>query len=367
MLLLQTPPAEMQRRVRERVNHPGGVQGEAGARRSDNDSRRLVVPTYAEGFTLISTAGPADVARVCGLYAGVLPRAMGVASPPPQPPLPPPPPSEFALSCGSHLPAVALGTMDLKGDALRVATSVGFGAIDTAPTYENEAAVGSCLGERYLIVKVPHKAVDADAVRLAVDESLRRLRRSACELLLLHWPANAIVKGALREVWRAMEGLRAAGKCTSLGVCNFNSAALGALLADCEVRPAVNQVERHPLLPQWELLDFCARQRIVMQAHTPLGHGAAAVLRHDTVQRVAREAGLAPAQVLLQWNLRHGVAVVPKCSSITHANEVLAAMPPAAPALSAAQMEAIDAIGNGSNGGPMGSKRFVNPPFSARC
>jgi diketogulonate reductase-like aldo/keto reductase len=228
-------------------------------------------------------------------------------------------------------------------------------------------AVGSCLGERYLIVKVPHKAVDADQVRLEVDESLRKLRRSSCELLLLHWPANAIVKGTLSEVWQAMEGLRAAGKCTSLGVCNFNSAALAALLADCEVRPAVNQVERHPLLPQWELLDFCARQRIVVQAHTPLGHGAAAVLRHDVVLRVAREAGLAPAQVLLQWNLRHGVAVVPKCSSLIHANQVLAANPPAATALNAAHMEVIDAIGNGANGGPMGNKRFVNPSFSAHC
>ena len=56
------------------------------------------------------------------------------------------------------------------------------------------------------------------------------------------------------------------------------------------------QVERHPLLPQWELLDFCSRSRIVMQAHTPLGSGRAQLLQHETVLRVAHEAGCSAAQ-----------------------------------------------------------------------
>ena len=70
------------------------------------------------------------------------------------------------------------------------------------------------------------------------------------------------------------------------------------------------------------------------------------------------------AQVLLQWNLRHGVAVVPKCSSIAHASQILHTAPPAAAALSPEQMEAIDAISNGANGGKVGRRRWVNPSFS---
>ncbi|KAL1507429.1 hypothetical protein AB1Y20_008268 [Prymnesium parvum] len=153
-----------------------------------------------------------------------------------------------------------------------------------------------------------------------------------------------------------MEALRAEGVCTSIGVCNFTPAALAALLAVCSVPPAVNQVERHPLLPQWELLDFCVSKRIVVQAHSPLGQGRAELLQHEVIRRVAQESGLSPAQVLLQWNLRHGVAVVPKCSSVSHATEILNSVAPATTRLSPAQMELIDTLAPAK-------KRFVNPPF----
>ena len=93
-----------------------------------------------------------------------------------------------------------------------------------------------------------------------------------------------------------MEALRTEGRCTSLGVCNFTPMALAALMAQCVVPPAVNQVERHPLLPQWELLDYCVRAGIVLQAHTPLGQGHAGVLKHPVVLDVARDSGLTAAQ-----------------------------------------------------------------------
>ena len=56
------------------------------------------------------------------------------------------------------------------------------------------------------------------------------------------------------------------------------------------------QVERHPLLPQWELIDFCARAGVVVQAHTPLGQGKSEVLQHPVVLNVARDSGLTAAQ-----------------------------------------------------------------------
>ena len=59
-----------------------------------------------------------------------------------------------------------------------------------------------------------------------------------------------------------------------------------------------------------------------VQAHSPLGHGDARLLRHAEVARVASLAGLSPAQALVQWSLRHGLAVAPKCSSLAHAAEL---------------------------------------------
>ena len=102
--------------------------------------------------------------------------------------------------------------------------------------------------------------------------------------------------------------------------------------------------QRHPLLPQWDLLDYCEAQQITVQAHTPLGHGSSSVLGHPDVSRVACEAGISPAQVLLQWNLRHGIAVVTKCSSAEHARQALAVTTGACGAITAAHMEQLDQI-----------------------
>ena len=95
-----------------------------------------------------------------------------------------------------------------------------------------------------------------------------------------------------------------------------------------------------------------AAHRIVLQAHTPLGNGKAQLLQHEAVVRVAQASGLTPAGVLLRWNLAHGVAVAPKCSSTAHADDVLEA---ATGTLAPEHMAALDAIET--------THRFVNPPF----
>ena len=214
---------------------------------------------------------------------------------------------------------------------------------------------------RYVVAKVPRKAHTADAVRTSLAESRRKLQVGRVDLLLLHWPDQLLEKGALAEVWRAMEAARADGEVVSLGVCNFSIAALRQLLAVAAVPPAVNQVERHVALPQWGLVDFCARHGVVLQAHTPLGHGKREVLSHPAVVAVAAGAGLTPAQVLLAWNLRHRVAVAPKTSRRDRADEALAVV--GSGQLGAADMERLDAIAPPGRGREV---RVVNPPFMSK-
>ena len=66
------------------------------------------------------------------------------------------------------------------------------------------------------------------------------------DLYLVHWP----VKGRYKDTWRALEKLYADGVVRAIGVSNFQIYHLQALLADCEVKPTVNQVEYHPFLTQ---------------------------------------------------------------------------------------------------------------------
>ena len=390
--VLCPPLAEMQRRVRVRTHHPTGFQGGGRDGTVASSLASLQPPTYAEGLRLITfTHTPEEVAELTSLYRRV--RLEAAPSAPSAPPSAAPPPPSLATSIALHgqsgaqvrrLPAIVLGTMNLRSGCMGAMLLAGFAGVDTAPTYKNEAAVGSALaqhataqgnegsaeggagggdgadggGAPYVIVKVPSRARRASEVREELRASLGKLRCRKCDLLLLHWPAQVIENGTLGEVWKAMEAAVADGEADALGVCNFTSAALRALRQVATILPAVNQVERHPMLPQWALLEACRAQRIIVQAHTPLGQGRGTLLHHPVVETIARQTGLSAAQLVLHWNLRHGVAVAPKCSTEVHAAEVLRAVAPAAP-LSADHMAALDGLV--PSGAP--GQRWIDPPW----
>ena len=98
--------------------------------------------------------------------------------------------------------------------------------------------MGECLGERYLIVKIPHKAVDAAAVREAFGLSLRKLGRSKCDLLLLHWPSTELIRH-----WEVLMELKRLGKARAIGICNVGSDVIQQLTEP----PAVVQTELAPV------------------------------------------------------------------------------------------------------------------------
>ena len=342
---LQASKETVAQRVRERTNHPGGVEGERGAKLALAAMARIQPPHYQEGFSLISISqNPHTANRLADLYKQSTTSRR---------------PSFLVIAPGVDMPTLALGTMGMGKRAtaqlVQQACQTGYKAVDTAPTYQHENHVGlGMTKDVFCIVKVPKRATTAQQVRTELETSLAKLQRPVADLLLLHWPSNA---ETLEPVWKEMELLVKENKlCRSIGVCNFGVNALRMLLPLCEIPPAVNQVERHPLLPQWELLQFCSNHGIAVQAHTPLGQGQ--LLRHDGVSRVAKDAGLTPAQALLAWNLQHGVAVVTKASSTQHQLEGLEVLNKKNKSLlSSAQMKELDSLSSKS------AKRFVAPPF----
>ena len=363
--LLMNPPREViGKRVRERTDHPGKVQGEDGARRALQSLDKLVVPTYSEPLQLITTACTMyDVSKWAQLYKGVVVVGCGSDK---NKSLDQQPVREIPLSdSGISIPTMALGTMGIgkkvTKDAVLVATRAGFRAIDTAPTYKNEDRVGDAISDMdgddkniFCIAKIPKAATQPDQVRSELEATLTKLQRSYVNLLLLHWPCDVITAATLESVWKEMEDCHKEGKCKALGVCNFNVNALALLLAKCSTPPVVNQVERHPLLQQMDLVDFCARNNILLQAHTPLGQGKDELLAHPSITSIAKQHSLTPAQVVLQWNIRQGVMVVPKCSNEQHAQELVAASS-SKTLLSPKDMQVLDSLDQG--------KRFVTPPF----
>ena len=264
--------------------------------------------------------------------------------------------------------------------------------IDTAPTYGNESEIGSALQNASHVrvtIKVPKRATSPKQAREEVMKSLSLLQRSRADIILLHWPCDFIEADTLTSVWKELEAMKKEGLCLAIGVSNFNIMALKQLLSACANKPALNQVERHPLLPQYDLMEYCESEDIVVQSHTPLGSGSEVLLGNETIVRIAQENKMSPAQgellnaiefiihtlfiivlftlsfvfvVLLCWNLQQNVPVVTKFSSEEHGKEIFALLQENTKlGLSPQQMKAIDNLSISCE-----PHRFVAVPFMYR-
>ncbi|KAM3825232.1 glyoxal reductase-like [Vipera latastei] len=246
------------------------------------------------------------------------------------------------LNTGAPMPLLGLGTFRLKGDAavrasLDAALENGYRLVDTAAVYGNEAALGRALKDLlprhrlarediFLTSKLSPRDHGEEAAHRACLRSLQELDSGYLDLYLIHWPGTQGQPkddaGNLErrlQSWRALERLHEAGKLRAIGVSNYTVRHLQELLDNCRVTPAVLQVEFHPELAQTELLEFCTRNGIHLQAYSSLGTGP--LVEHPEVQAIAQRRGRTGAQVLLRWALHQGVSVIPKSASSHHVAE----------------------------------------------
>ncbi len=226
------------------------------------------------------------------------------------------------LNDGRRLPQLGFGTYQIESDdaarsAVERALETGYRLVDTAAVYGNESGVGQGLKSRdkiWLTTKIWNDRQGRDEARRAFDESLQRLGRENVDLLLIHWPCPD--KGQYVETWKAFVQLREEGRARSIGVSNFCADHLDAIVQATGVTPAINQIELHPSFQQRELRAVHARMGIVTQSWSPLGQGKG--LDDPTVKDVADRVGRSAAQVILRWHLQHGLAAIPKASSLKH-------------------------------------------------
>lgn len=121
--------------------------------------------------------------------------------------------------------------------------------------------------------------------------------------------------------WRAMEKLYHEGLARSIGLSNFTEKGIEALLKYAEVKPAMNQIEIHPFLPQQPLINYCLSKSIIPVAYSPLGSQdqvpgtGEKVSTNIELNAIADENGWTLAQVLIAWGLKRGYSVLPKSSN----------------------------------------------------
>ena len=111
------------------------------------------------------------------------------------------------------------------------------------------------------------------------------------------------------ETWRALERLVDDGHCKSIGLSDITLERLREIVAVARIKPAVVQVESHPYLPEWDLLEFCREQGIVLLAFAALGHAMEpSVVDDPVIAAIAQRVRKTPAQVALAWAVQRGTA-----------------------------------------------------------
>jgi diketogulonate reductase-like aldo/keto reductase len=252
--------------------------------------------------------------------------------------------TKLALNNGSGaIPALGFGTLIPDPIATRNATKAaleaGFRLLDTAERYRTEREVGDAMQEVFkagqikrddvfVITKLWNTNHRPERVKPAFEASRTKLQLDFIDLYLIHTPfafqpgddqdprdanGNVIYDPGvtLLDTWKAMEALVDEGKCKAIGLSDVSLEQTQAIVEAARIKPAVVHVESHPYLPEWELLNYCKKHGIVLQAFAALGHSSEpSLLKDPVIVAIAKRVNKTPAQVLLAWAIQRGTALL---------------------------------------------------------
>mgnify|MGYP002571063645 CR=1 FL=1 len=241
------------------------------------------------------------------------------------------------LSNGVELPMIGYGTFQIKDAAqcencVSEALETGYRLFDTAASYENEAAIGMALRssglpreELFITTKLWVQDAGYDGTLRAFDASLKRLGLDILDLYLIHWPNPIQYRTTWQEAtivtWKAFEELYKAGRIRAIGVSNFMPHHIELLKAHCEILPMVNQLRLCPGVTQPEVVAYCKKNNILVEAYSPFGTGA--IFKVPQMQQLAQKYGRSVGQICLRWSMQMGWLPLPKSANPDRVKENL--------------------------------------------
>lgn len=245
------------------------------------------------------------------------------------------------------MPLLGLGTFlsppGQVGAAVKTALEIGYRHLDCAAVYGNEQEIGTALQEvfaqgkikredLFITSKLNARFTEPKGIQAQFDKTLADLKTSYLDLYLIHQPIPCKVVDekvvphraagfGVQDIWREFEKIYASGKAKAIGVSNFPTVILNDLLCYAKVKPAVEQLERHPYLLQTKHIKFCRDNGIQITAYGPLGSpelmakvnpNAPSLLAAEPVVAIAKKYGKTTGQVLIRWALDSDTVSIPK-------------------------------------------------------
>ena len=232
----------------------------------------------------------------------------------------------YVLHNGVRIPCIGFGTWQTPDgqtavDAVKYAISVGYRHIDTAAAYQNEQSVGQGVRqsgvrreELFVTSKLDNGDHGYDKTMAAFDTTMKILGMEYLDLYLVHWPNPPKFRDHWQQAnagtWKAMEELYAAGRIRSIGISNFLPRHIDELLKTASVSPMVNQIRLCPGDTQHEVVEYCRRHAILLEAYSPLGTGE--IFKVPEMNALAQKYGRSVAQICIRWSLQMGFLPLPK-------------------------------------------------------
>ncbi len=240
----------------------------------------------------------------------------------------------YTLNNGIAIPKIGLGTWEIENDkaaqAVRDATKIGYRHIDTAEGYNNEAGVGEGIRtsgisrkELFVTTKLQAAYKTYDEAKAGIEQSLADLDIDYIDLMIIHAPqpwesfreGERFFEGNL-EAWKALEEYYQLGKIKAIGVSNFDEIDLQNILDNSSVKPAVNQILCHVGNTPFKLIDFCQKNDILVEAYSPIAHGA--IFGNTQVQAIADKYDVSLPQLCIKYDLQLNTVVIPKTANPAH-------------------------------------------------
>ena len=243
--------------------------------------------------------------------------------------------NELTLNNGVKIPQLGLGTWfiddDKAADAVKAAVKLGYRHIDTAQAYGNERGIGegirTCGVPReelffFSIVAAEHKTYESAAK--SIDETLSKMGLDYLDMMIIHSPQpwvevnrseDRYVEGN-RAAWRALEDAYKAGKLKVIGISNFQIGDIESLLQTAEIKPMVNQILLHISNTPLELMEYCQKNGIAVEAYSPIAHGE--ILNQPEIKAMAEKYGVTVPQLCIRYTLQLGAISLPKTANPEH-------------------------------------------------
>lgn len=235
------------------------------------------------------------------------------------------------LNNGVEMPRIGLGTVFLKEEIMRDALRYGFYNIDTATDYSNdeingEEEVGKAIRssglERkdvFVTTKLWNSSHGYENALKAFDYSLKTLGLDYIDLYLIHWPCPDF--DDYIDTWKAFEKLYKDGLVRAIGVSNFFPEWLERIKQECEIIPAVDQVEYHPFFQQRHVYEYCRANGIQTEAFSPMCKGR--VVTDPTLVRIGAKYGKTGPQVTARFLYQEEICFITKSSTLDHLKETV--------------------------------------------